>query len=88
MYQRREVAQLVRMLPEQLGLARVSSPREDGFFSFLYLKKNSKIYGRFEKFQNSPSGWATGSKRKKKNTFRSWRLGRIKQQTCKIDIKS
>ena len=36
----------------------------------------------------SPSGWATGPKCKKKNTFRSWRPGRIKQRTCKIDIKS
>ena len=50
-------------------------------FSFLYLKKIkiSKIYGRFENFQNytpaapclgdrglSPTGWATGPKRKKK----------------------
>ena len=42
----------------------------------------------------SPSGWATGPKRKKnyiyvkKITFRFWRPGRIKQRTCKIDIKS
>ena len=36
----------------------------------------------------SPTGWATGPKRKKKITFRSWRLGRIKQQTCKIVEKS
>ena len=36
----------------------------------------------------SPSGWATGPKCKKKITFRFSRPGRIKQQTCKIDIKS
>ena len=66
-----------------------------GSFSFLYLKqiKISKIYGRFEKFQNytpvaPPPGGATGPKRKKKITFRSCRPGRIKQQTYKIDIKS
>ena len=35
----------------------------------------------------SPSGWATEPKCKK-NTFRSWRPGRIKLQICKIDIKS
>ena len=82
------------------------------FFIFIFKKKIkiSKIYGRFENFQNytpvenfqnytpvapclgdrglSPTGWATGPKRKKKITFRSWRPGRIKQQTCKIDIKS
>ena len=36
----------------------------------------------------SPSGWATGPKCKKKFTFRFWHPGRIKQRTCKIDIKS
>ena len=36
----------------------------------------------------SPPGWATGPKYKKKFTFRSWHPGRIKQRTCKIDIKS
>ena len=36
----------------------------------------------------SPPAWETGPKRKKKITFRSWRPGRLKQRTCKINIKS
>ena len=45
----------------------------------------------FKTIPLSPPAWATGAtgpKRKKKFTFRSWRPGRIKQRTCKIDIKS
>ena len=71
-----------------------------GFFSFLYLKKIkiSKIYGGFEKFQNYTLVVpCLGACRPlagrqdlnvKKITFSSWRPGRIKQRTYKIDIKS
>ena len=77
--------------------------QSSGFFSFLYLKKIkiSKIYGGFEKFQNyTPVASCLGDKgacpplagrqdlNVKKITFRSWRPGRIKQRTCKINIKS
>src|SRR6185295_20313588 len=59
-----------------------------------------KIYGHFEKFQNyTPVAPCLGDRpcrplpgrqdlNVKKITFRSWRPGRIKQRTCKIDIKS
>ena len=80
-----------------------AAPLSSGFFSFLYLKKIkiSKIYGGFEKFQKlypcRPGKERQGACRPlagrqdlnvKKITFRSWRPGRIKQRTCKIDIKS
>ena len=51
----------------------------------------------FKTIPLSPPAWATGGCRPlagrqdlnvKKNTFRSRRPGRIKQRTCKIDIKS
>ena len=73
-----------------------------GFFSFLYLKKLKfqkymAVSKNFKTIPLSPPAWATGACRPlpgrqdlnvKKITFRSWRPGRIKQQTCKIDIKS
>ena len=51
----------------------------------------------FKTIPLSALAWATGACRPlagrqdlnvKKITFRSWRPGRIKQRTCKIDIKS
>ena len=51
----------------------------------------------FKTMPLSPPAWATGACRPlagrqdlnvKKITFRSWRPGRIKLRTCKIDIKS
>ena len=50
----------------------------------------------FKTIPLSPLAWVTGACRPlagrqdlnvKKNTFRSWRPGRIKQRTYKIDIK-